>query len=130
MEFDLISSLHTDYQVKLGLIVHVIWYLYLGVRSGRYIVQLHLFPDHAHVLIALPFIPIILADHLGSFRCLRTDTYRGEDGYWFLTESSVFIHKELTAPRLKKDLFLKALVDWCLGNLFFVVTRLFSYLLL
>ena len=130
MEFDLISSLHTDYQVKLGLIVHVIWYLYLGVQSGWNIVRLHLFPDHAYVLIASPFIPVILTDHLGSFRCLRTDTYRGKDGNWFLMESSIFIQKELTAPRLKKDLFSKAPQDWCLGNLFFVVTRLFSYLLL
>ena len=93
MEFDLVSFLPTDYQAELGLIVHVIRYLYLGVRSGRNIVRLHLFPDHAHVLIALPFIPVILTDYLGSFRCLRTDAYRGKNGYWFLTKSSIYTGK-------------------------------------
>ena len=35
MEFDLVSFLPTDYQAELGLIVHVIRYLYLVVQSGR-----------------------------------------------------------------------------------------------
>ena len=130
MGFDLISFLPTEYQVELGLIVHVMRFLYLRVRSRRSIVLLHLFPDHAHVLIALPFIPVILTDHLGSFRCLRTDTYRGKNGNWFLPESSIYIQEKFIASCLKKDLFSKAPLDWCLGNLFFVVTRLFSYLLL
>ena len=130
MEFDLVSFLPTDYQAELGLIVHVIRYLYLGVQSGRNIVWLHLFPDHAHVLIALPFIPVILTDYLGSFRCLRTDAYRGKNGYWFLTEYSIFIQEEFIASCLERNLFPKAPLDWCLGNLFFVVTRPFSYLFL
>ena len=61
---------------------------------------------------------------------MRTDAYRGKNGYWFLMESSIFIQEKFIASCLKKDLFSKAPLDWCLGNLFFVVTRLFSYLLL
>jgi hypothetical protein len=85
MELDAVSFLPMDYQVDLGSIMPVIRYLYLRVRSGRNILRLHLFPDHAHVLIALPFIPVIRTDHLVSFRCPRTDAYRVKNGYWFLT---------------------------------------------
>ena len=130
MGFNLVSFLLTDYQVELGLIVQVMQFLYLRVLSDRNIMQLHLFPDHAHVLNALPFIPVILTDHLESFRCLRTDAYRGKNGYWFLTESSIYIQEKFIASCLNKDLFSKAPLDWCLGNLFFVVTRLFPFLLL
>jgi hypothetical protein len=125
MGFDLVSFLPTDYQVGLGLIVQVMRFLYLRVRIGRNIVLLHLFPYHAHVWIALPFIPVILTDHLGSFGCLRTDAYKGKNGNWLLTESSIYIQEKFIASCLKKDLFLKAPLDWCLGNLFFV-TNLYS----
>jgi hypothetical protein len=130
MGFDFVSFLPTDYQVELGLIVQVMRFLYLRVRSGRNIMRLHLFPDHTHIWIALPFIPVILTDHLGSFECLRTDAYRGKNGNWFLTESSIYIQEEFIASCLKKDFFSKAPLDWCLGNLYFVVTSLYSYLLL
>ena len=112
MGFDLISFLPTEYQVELGLIVHVMRFLYLRVRSRRSIVLLHLFPDHAHVLIALPFIPVILTDHLGSFGCLRAVAYIGKNGYWFLMEASIFIQKKFIASCFKNDLFLKAPLDW------------------
>jgi hypothetical protein len=69
---------------------------------------LHLFPDTAHVSISLPFIPVILTDHLGSFGCQRTDAYRGENDYWFLTESSTYTQEELIASQFKKDLLSKA----------------------
>jgi hypothetical protein len=84
MGFNFVSFLPTDYQVKLGLIMQVMRVLYLRVRSGRNIVWLYLFPDHAHVLIALPFIPVTLTDHLGSFGCLRTDAYRGKNDNWLV----------------------------------------------
>ena len=130
MGLELVYFLPKDYHVELGLIVFVMRYPYIRVWSGRNIVRLHLFPDTAHVSFSLPFIAVILTDHLGSFGCLRTDAYRGENGYWFLTESSIFIQEKFIASCLEKDLFSKVPLDWCLGNLFLVVTRLFSYLLL
>ena len=61
MGFDLVSFLPKDYHVELVVIVCVMRYPYLRVLSGRNIVQLHLFPDTAHVLFSFPFIPVILA---------------------------------------------------------------------
>jgi hypothetical protein len=63
MGFELVSFLPTDYQVKLGLIVQVMRFLYLRVWNGRNIVWLCLLPEHAHEWIAFPHIPVILADH-------------------------------------------------------------------
>ena len=130
MGFDLVSFLPKDYHVELVVIVCVMRYPYLRVLSGRNIVQLHLFPDTAHVSFSLPFIPVILTDHLRSFGCLRTDAYRGENGYWFLTESSTYIQEEFIASCFKKDLLLETPLEWSLEYLFFLVTRLISYLLL
>ena len=53
--------------------------------------QMHLFPDYTLVLFAVPFIPVMFTDHFGSFRCLWTDTCRGQNGSLFFMEPYKYI---------------------------------------
>ena len=76
MRFDLVTFLSATYHVELGLIVCLMRYPQLRVWSGRNIVRMHLFPDHTHILLILPFIPVTFTDHFGSSRCLWIDIYR------------------------------------------------------
>ena len=53
--------------------------------------QMHLFLDYTLVLFAVSFIPVMFTDHFGSFRCLWTDTYRGQNGSLFFMEPYKYI---------------------------------------
>jgi hypothetical protein len=65
-------------------------------------VQLHLFLDCSHVLIFLPFIPVIFTDYFGPFRCLLTDNYRGQNGCWSYTGHSIYLQEEFVAVCLER----------------------------
>ena len=94
MRFGLASLSLIKGHVKLGLIVCCIRYPHSRMRSIRNIVRLHLFFDCSHVFIFLPFIPVIFTDYFGSFRCLWTDTYRGQNGCLSYTGHYIYIQEE------------------------------------
>ena len=102
MRFGLASLSLIKGHVKLGLIVCCIWYPHSRMRSIGNMVQLHLFFDCSHVFIFLPFIPVIFTDYFGSFRCLWTDTYRGQNGCLSYTGHSIYIKEELIATCLER----------------------------
>ena len=97
MRFSLASLSLIKGHVKLGLIGCRIRYPHSRVRSIRNMVRLHLLFDCSHVFIFLPFIPVIFTDYFWSFRCLWTDTYRGQNGCLSYTGHSIYIQEEFIA---------------------------------
>ena len=63
--------------------------------------QMHLFPGYTHVLLAVPFFPVIFAGPLESFRCLWTDIYSGKNGCWFCMEPFIYKQDEFIEDYLK-----------------------------
>ena len=75
--------------------------------------------------------------HHGDWRCLHTSAVGFVLGMYHWSGREVtkllwwyYIQEEFIASRFKKDLLLKAPLEWSLEYLLFLVTRLFSYLLL
>ena len=97
MRFSLASLSLIKGHAEFGLILCCIRHPHSRMRSIRNIVWLHLFFDCSHVFIFLPFIPVIFTDYFGSFRCLWTDTYRGQNGCLSYTGHSIYIQEEFIA---------------------------------
>ena len=102
MRFGLVSFSPIVGHVELGLIVHLIQYPQSREESGRNIGPLHLLLDCSHVVIFLPFIPVIFTDYFGSFRCLWTDTYRGQNGGLSYIGHSIYRQEEFIAACSEK----------------------------
>ena len=94
MRFSLASLSLIKGHAEFGLILCCIRHPHSRMRSIRNIVRLHLFFDCSHVFIFLPFIPVIFTDYFGSFRCLWTDTYRGQNGCLSYTGHYIYIQEE------------------------------------
>ena len=90
MWFDLFSFLYS-LSCPVGLVAYSMKSPPSTVWSGRNIMQMHLFLDYTLVLFAVSFIPVMFTDHFGSFRCLWTDTYRGQNGSLFFMEPYKYI---------------------------------------
>jgi hypothetical protein len=80
---------------------------------------MRLFHDHAHVLLALPFIPVIFANHIGSFSCLWANTYTGMNGSWFFMEPSMHVQEGFVTFCFER-VVLKGPLEWSIRNLLFV----------
>ena len=102
MRFGLVTFSAIAGHVELGLIVCRIRYPHSRMRSIGNMVRLHLFFDCSHIFIFLPFIPVIFTDYFGSFRCLWTDTYRGQNGYLSYMGHSIHIQEEFIAICLER----------------------------
>ena len=98
-DYEIRSCIVIPYQrsFEFGLILCCIRYPHSRMKSIRNMVWLHLFIDCSHVFIFLPFIPVIFTDYFGSFRCLWTDIYRGQNGCLPYTGHSIYIQEEFIA---------------------------------
>ena len=102
MRFGLVSLSPIVGHVKFGLIVWHMQYPHSRMRSIGNMVRLHLFFDCSHVFIFLPFIPVIFTDYFGSFRCLWTGTYRGQNSCLSYMGHSIHIQEEFIATCLER----------------------------
>jgi hypothetical protein len=87
--------------VEMGLIISLIRHPQSREESRGNIVLLRLFLDCSHVIF-LPSIPVIFTHNFGSFRCLWTDTCRGQNGCWSYTGHSRYRQEEFIAACSEK----------------------------